>query len=104
MRSAAPSPIFATFALSSSWASSISSRARALACSATCFAAPPTPPLVPRVGMAPPVDHLREHDADRKRRADDEERVEPFALRLRTLHLRSRRSRGCLDVLGRTVP
>src|SRR5439155_904276 len=55
----------ATLRLTSRTASSISSRASALACSATCLAEAPSPAScsVARVGMAPPVEHLGGHAA-----------------------------------------
>src|SRR3954452_19917157 len=61
-----PTPSAVTFFFSSRTASSISSFAIDDAWSATCFAAPPTPlPLLAAwVGMAPPVDRLREDVPD----------------------------------------
>src|SRR5438034_3359094 len=85
-RPPAPSPIPVprdwAFFLSSSTASSSSSLARLLACSATCFAAGPTPlfaSVVSRVGMAPPVNHLRQRDPGCKRHRGDQKRVRAAA-------------------------
>ena len=74
--------------LISSAASSSSRRARALACSATCFCggAKPRPggfPLSLWVCMASPVDGLREHDSGHDGDPDDEERAGLPGFRLR---------------------
>src|SRR4051812_38355699 len=73
-----PSPSAASFALSSEAASSSSSRTIELTRSETAFAAAPRPPPERSpawVGMASPIDPLRESDAEEERRADDDERV-----------------------------
>src|SRR4029079_4081389 len=78
-----PIPSAMTFRLSSSAASSSSSRAIELVCSATCLTAAPTPwPSVVGVGMASPVDPLREHDSGDDRDSHDEEGVRPTAAAL----------------------
>src|SRR5205085_5831742 len=87
-----PIPSATTFFFSSRAASSISRRAIADACSATDFAAPPTPPFActavvcdsdMRVGVASPVENLREQVAARERDPDHEPRADPAgALRL----------------------
>src|SRR5688500_8609682 len=81
----APAPSAPALRFSSRLASSSSSRASVLACSATCFAAPPTPcfSLAPRVGMSPPVDQLREHRADAEGHSGDDERIGPALRALR---------------------
>src|SRR5215207_8014458 len=78
MPSPTPAPSAPAFRFSSRPASSSSSLAIALACSATCLAASPTPgfavsPL--RMGMAPPVDDLREDGADAERGSRDDEGI-----------------------------
>src|SRR5215207_2622709 len=78
MPSPTPAPSAPAFRFSSRPASSSSSLAIALACSATCLAASPTPgfavsPL--RMGMAPPVDDLREDGADAEGGSRDHEGV-----------------------------
>src|SRR5262249_7797658 len=77
-----PAPKLAAFFFSSRAASSSSSRAREIACSATCFAAGPTPVLgsVLWVCMSPPVDHFCDHDAGHERCARDHERVQALAV------------------------
>src|SRR4051794_603345 len=83
-----PSPSETTLRFSSSAASSSSRRTIELVRSATCFTAAPSPcESVSRVGMSPPVDPLREHDARGERHADDEPRAwaAPALLRLRAL-------------------
>src|SRR5215213_2965381 len=91
-----PKPRALIFVLSSIDASSTSSRAIALAFSATSFAVVPRPGSsisVSGVRMAPPVDQLRDHDARNERSADDEERVRAAtSLLLRAGELRLRRS------------
>src|SRR6266540_2375564 len=80
-----PTPRAATFRLTSSAASSSSSRASVLACSATSLAAGPTPRCsVSRVGMSPPVDELGEADPCGECDPQDEERVRA-AVPLRSL-------------------
>src|SRR5215218_5761904 len=108
--SATPAPSAATFCFSSSPASSTSSPTSALAWSATCLAASPTPgadPL-PRVGMAPPVHDLGEHDAGGECGADHDERARSSpAGRLRPLaELRGGRSTDALarPAVGRRLP
>src|ERR687895_425962 len=87
----APLPRAVTFVFSSVAASSSSSRASALACSATCFAAPPSVcSSVAWVCMASPVDHLGDEDAGHERGAQDDERV-GTALSLPAAELRPRR-------------
>src|SRR4051794_3400598 len=88
---AMPIPSAAILRFNSSVASSTSSRARALACSVTCFTAGPRPESLLGVGMTPPVDDLREHDADREGGGDHDERVRAALLHaLRALrHLRA---------------
>src|SRR4051794_22463623 len=88
-----PTPSAATLRFSSSVASSTSSRARALACSVTCLTAGPRPESVSRVGMASPVDDLRDHDAERERRGDHDEGVRAALLRALRL-LRQLRAGG----------
>src|SRR5918994_2500557 len=91
-----PMPSAATFFLSSIEASSSSRRAIALAFSATSLAAGPRPgDSVSGVGMASPVDYLRDHDADHEGCADDQERTRAAAALLRPrAELRPRRRRG----------
>src|SRR6478609_6284899 len=72
-----PSPSDETLRLSSSAASSSSSRTIALARSATSLTAAPRPcglcrPLVPWVGIAPPVDPLGQEDAGGQRGSGDQ--------------------------------
>src|SRR5690348_8526782 len=71
-----PTPSATTLRLSSSDASSSSRRTSALACSATVFAASPTPGAasVSWVGMASPVDPFCEDDPGGEADADDEPR------------------------------
>src|SRR5687767_3112846 len=86
-----PIPNAATLRLSSSVASSISSRAKALACSATSLTAGPTPRFsVSWVCMPPPVDELREEDSRRSRRHDHEYWVEASVLLPALAELRTR--------------
>src|SRR5436190_14156205 len=90
-----PTPSTVTLFFSSSVASSTSTRAIADACSATDFAAPPTPPFAcasdAGVCMPPPVEDLRQQVAARQRGADHEPRTQAAArLRLlRPLELRA---------------
>src|SRR3954451_10148262 len=88
-----PIPSDVTLRLSSSAASSSSSRTIELVCSATCLTAAPTPcESASWVGMASPIDELREHDPGDERGADDDERVRA-ALLLRFLALAELRAR-----------
>src|SRR3954470_18604050 len=82
-----PIPSDVTLRLSSSAASSSSSRTIELVCSATCLTAAPTPcESASWVGMASPIDELREHDPGDECGTDDDERVRA-ALLLRFLAL-----------------
>src|SRR5919109_2063479 len=77
-----PRPSAPILRLISRPASSSSSRASVLACSATSFAAGPTPwRSVSRVGMSPPVEELRDGDAGGQRDSHHEERVRAVPLR-----------------------
>src|SRR5919109_2929676 len=78
-----PTPSAATFFFSSIDASSSTSRAIVLAFSATSFAAVPRLTSVSWVGMAPPVDEFRQHDAGDERGADNEQWVRPASAPLR---------------------
>src|SRR5690349_6702464 len=78
-----PTPSETTFFFSSSAASSSSRRTMVLVRSATSLTAAPTPcGSVSWVGMAPPVDPLRERDAGDECDADDQERRWAAALLL----------------------
>src|SRR3954464_12787480 len=82
-----PIPSDVILGLSSSAASSISSRTIELVCSATCLTAAPTPcESASWVGMSPPIDELREHDPGDDRGTAADERVRA-ALLLRLLAL-----------------
>src|SRR6185437_12136766 len=104
-----PSPSDETLRLSSSAASSSSSRTIALARSATSLTAAPRPcglcrPLVPWVGIAPPVDPLGQEDAGGQCGSGDQPGIRPAAARLllplrRRAQLRARRSHGHLPGL-----
>src|SRR6476659_4563779 len=74
-----PTPRFVTFFLSSSWASSSSSRKSELVCSATWRATAPRPEFcsVSCVCIVSPVDRLGDGDPDDEGDADDEERARP---------------------------
>src|SRR5262245_42878981 len=87
-----PRPRFMTFFLSSSWASSISSRNSELTCSATRRAVAPRPEFFSVAGLCivSPVDQLREDDAGREGDAEHEERAGTGAL-ARSLRLRTGR-------------
>src|SRR5262245_31237247 len=89
-----PIPSCEAFRLSSSAASSISSRTRVLACSATPLAVAPRPGdsgSVSGVCTASPVDHLREDDPGDERRTDDHHRRRAAAPLLPGLRLLLRR-------------
>src|SRR5204862_7854676 len=99
-----PIPSAAPFFLSSRAASSSSSLARLLACSATCFAAGPTPlfaSVVSRVGMAPPVNHLRQRDPGCKRHGGDQKRVRAAAALQPALRSPPLRRPRCGDLRAR---
>src|SRR5207237_198553 len=108
-----PSPNATTLRLISIVASSISSRTSVLACSATVFAAAPTPcrSSVSRVGMPSPVDPLGGDDPRGEAHPDNEPRIRPapaalLRLRARTAaELRARRRDDALAGLqvGRRV-
>src|SRR3954465_1637879 len=88
-----PIPSDVTLRLSSSAASSSSSRTIELVCSATCLTPAPTPcESASWVGMASPIDELREHDPGDECRTDDDERVRA-ALLLQLLALAELRAR-----------
>src|SRR5436305_5561225 len=96
-----PTPRFVTFFLSSSWASSSSSRNSELACSATSLAVAPRPFVsVSRVGMSPPVDHFGEQDPGGERNADDEEGVRATVLLRLPPPAELRAGRGDRAVIG----
>src|SRR3954454_10709232 len=82
-----PTPSTAAFRFSSERASSISSRTIELTRSLTARAAPPRPRSPLWVGMASPIQPLRERDARDERDADHDERIRAAALRS-TLRLR----------------
>src|SRR5207302_8953336 len=96
-----------TFFFTSRAANSISRRASAEACSATDFAAPPTPPFaccsVTGVCMAPPVENLRQDVAADERRAENNPRLpslRPLQLRTPTRGRAARRLGGGLGPRG----
>src|SRR5262245_44174722 len=102
-----PTPSETTFFFSSSAASSSSSLTMVLVRSATSFtAAPRLCESVSGVGMASPVDPLREHDSCNERRADDQERARPAAallLLFRLLALAELRACRCDRRLARLL-
>src|SRR5436190_12011287 len=99
-----PSPRAVTLRLSSSVASSSSSRTIALVCSATCLTATPRPcASASWVGMASPVDELRECDSGHQCGADDQERDRAAALLLRLLALPELRARRRQRSLARLL-
>src|SRR5688500_6147521 len=113
-----PTPSAAIFFLTSSDASSTSRRAMLLAFSATSFAAVPRPmsaPLVSAsvsgVGMAPPIDDLRDHDPRGECSSDHEEGLADASASLLLLWTgtqlrphRSRRGAATGGLVGRRLP